>query len=704
MRRNDLESNAPEAPENPAVGPCRRGRGAAASFAVFALALFASGLASAQTTAEQRGPVSVGRVSADDGGQLSLRLGRHRRIEFERDVTRLAVADPTVASAELLDTQELLVTALAPGLTTVAVWFDDAEPVEWLVTVERDLTLLRETLAGIDPRIEVLFSPERDAVVLRGVVVDVATRDAAFEAASALMASGGRAAATGPLLVDDGEGGATAAPPTDGGPSRGGAGRRTGANVVNLLLVDQAPANMEARIGDAIAPLTDGRVTVRRIQASAIPDDSADVFLLEGEVADQVTLTRMLYIASRAINGGGAGNGNNEVRALADEAGALTQTRNIFGAGAGGGGGGGQQQGLQSANNAALGGGGGQQGVQLANRIGAQIGRAKVVEAADGRILSTVQVAYLPLVRVDVRLYEVNKNKLQSWRTQIGAAGSSFDQPGLSPAPESVGLQGDDALGVGDGDEQGLLGFLNGTLSGRGQAVNGGFAIDALFQVLVEEEIARSLSNPSLAVLSGELAQFQVGGQVPIPLAVTVGGGTDQVLNSVQFRDFGIDLTVRPLVEERSSSRITLDVVPRISLPDLALTAAIGSATGQPAAATAFESRATRTHARVIDGEPVVIGGLATQRSQSAQSRAPIVGSIPVLGWLFRNEADDAEETELVIIVTPTIVREPRVEASLWQYPTADEVLERCLREARGEAPAPPPRTTPAEGRGDESL
>ncbi|MDG1491012.1 MAG: type II and III secretion system protein, partial [Planctomycetota bacterium] len=341
----------------------------------------------------------------------------------------------------------------------------------------------------------------------------------------------------------------------------------------------------------------------------------------------------------------------------------------------GGGGGGNQQRGLGSLNSSALSGGGQQ---QIANRIGSQVGRAKIVEAAGGRILSTIQVTYLPLVRVDVRLYEVNSGKLRSWRNDLSVAQANFDQPGLLPSPEATSLQGPGAPTVNDGDLQGLLGFLNGTFSGRGQAVSGGFAVDTFFQLLVEEEIAKSMSNPSLAVLSGELAQFQVGGQIPIPSAVTVGGGTDQVLNSVEFRDYGIDLTVRPLVEERSSSRITLDVIPRISTPDLALTTAIGSATGQPSAATAFESRATRTSARVFDGEALVIGGLSLARAQSAQSRTPVLGSIPVLGWLFRNEADDDQESELVIVVTPSVIREPRPQADLWAFPSTEEILDRC--------------------------
>jgi len=598
----------------------------------------------------------------------TLLLGRSERLTFEQDVRRVSVANGDVLRSEVLDSREVLVSGTAVGVTALTIWFESGAPLERLIAVSRDLRLLEELLVELDPGIELDFAPDRDFVILRGLVPTAEIRAAAAATAEAYM--GSRTAI--PVLSEseDGALGTSERVGDEGAVETGGAG------VVNLLRVARTPMTLEARIAGAIEPLAEKRVTVRRVQVGDLPDDASDVFVLDGTVPDQVTLTRILFVASRAVqgSGGAAGNGN-EVRALADEAGALTQARNLFGATAAGAGGGNQQQGLRSVNNSALNNGGQQ---QLANRIGSQVGRAKIVEAAGGRILSTIQVEYLPLVRVDVRLYEVNSTKLRTWRNELNIAQASFDQPALLASPEATAIQGNAAPGVGDGDAQGLLGFLNGTLSGRGQAVSGGFAIDSFFQLLVEEEIARSMSNPSLAVLSGELAQFQVGGQIPVPTAVTIGGGTDQVLNSVEFRDYGIDLTVRPLVEERSSSRITLDVIPRISNPDLALTAAIGSATGQSSAATAFESRATRTSARVYDGEALVIGGLSVARTQSAQSRTPVLGSVPVLGWLFRNEADDDEESELVIVVTPSVVREPRPQADLWAFPSTAEVLERC--------------------------
>ncbi len=598
----------------------------------------------------------------------ALLMGQSQRLTFERDVRRVSVANGEVLRTEVLDSREVLISGTAIGITSLTVWFVSGEPLERLVTVERDLSLLEDLLSEIDTGIRVEFAADRDFVILRGLVPTAEIRAAAQSTVEAYMG----AKSTLPILSRDEDGELDAigeVPPEESDVRRDG-------SVVNLLRVATAAPTLEARISASIAPLANGDVTVRRVQVGDFANDEEDVFVLDGKVPDQVTLTRVLFVASRTVQGAKAGgSANNEVRALADEAGALTMTRNIFGAGSGGGGGGNQQRGLGSLNSSALSGGGQQ---QIANRIGSQVGRAKIVEAAGGRILSTIQVTYLPLVRVDVRLYEVNSGKLRSWRNDLSVAQANFDQPGLLPSPEATSLQGPGAPTVNDGDLQGLLGFLNGTFSGRGQAVSGGFAVDTFFQLLVEEEIAKSMSNPSLAVLSGELAQFQVGGQIPIPSAVTVGGGTDQVLNSVEFRDYGIDLTVRPLVEERSSSRITLDVIPRISTPDLALTTAIGSATGQPSAATAFESRATRTSARVFDGEALVIGGLSLARAQSAQSRTPVLGSIPVLGWLFRNEADDDQESELVIVVTPSVIREPRPQADLWAFPSTEEILDRC--------------------------
>jgi len=664
-----------------ALGPGPRGHRMPAGL------LWAAATVSAAAGATPWGPQGPGTAPAPALGQVAgpsasdqavpllLGRGQHRELQFPAHVLRVAVGDAEILSADVLDSRLVLLTGLEVGVTSLLLWFEDGGTYRATVAVRRDLTLLAEILRGVHPAIRVEVAPDRDVVVLRGEVPTASVRQAAGAAAEAYLAAGRGARVSSPTLIATGEGADGVA--NSGGPAPRGA-------VVNLLTVLEQPVPLERRLAAAIEPYGKGAVQVRRHAVGPFPDDTADVFVLTGEVADQVTLSRVLFVASRVLLGA---EGLDDVRVLADEAGALTQVDNLFGANNVGGG---QQQGLRPLGNNQLGGGGGgaQQTAQLANRIGAQLGRAKLVAAAGGRLLSTIQVQHLPLVRVDVRLYEVDRGRLRTWRNQMQVAAASFTQQALPPSSEAQALLGPNALPINRDEIQGLLGFLNGTLAQRTQFVSGGWAVDNLFQLLVEEQVARSLSNPSLAVLSGELAQFQVGGQIPIPVALTVGGGTDQVLNGVQFQDFGIDLTVRPLVEEHDSDRITLDVVPRISLPDLALTAAIGSATGQPAAATAFESRSTRTHARLFDGDALLIGGLTTQRSQRAQARTPWLGDLPLVGWLFRNEAEDAGETELVVVVLPALVREPRPAARLWAFPSRSEVHARCLERARQSDPA----------------
>ena len=253
-----------------------------------------------------------------------------------------------------------------------------------------------------------------------------------------------------------------------------------------------------------------------------------------------------------------------------------------------------------------------------------------MIQAADGRILSLIEVEHLPLVRVDVRLYEVNLNRLREWRNDLGIIVSDFDQSSLLPNADAVDLQGLGAASVADGDVQNVLRYLDGGITNGLQLVEGGFAVDNVFQLLVTRDIARAISRPSLTVLSGELALFQVGGEVPVPVAVTVGGGTDQILNGVEFRQFGVQLAIRPLVVETGSELITLDLTPRISLPDLQLTAALRQTSGTDTGTTAFESRGARTHARLLDGQALVIGGLITQREDTSQGKTPWLGDIPV--------------------------------------------------------------------------
>jgi len=187
------------------------------------------------------------------------------------------------------------------------------------------------------------------------------------------------------------------------------------------------------------------------------------------------------------------------------------------------------------------------------------------------------------------------------------------------------------------------------------------------------------LARPTLTVLSGESAVFNVGGSIPIDRTLTTAAG-NQSFSDVFFQDFGITLSVRPLVGAHDV--ITMDVNPEISFPDPSLTAALGEGTTSGASTTAFETRTLSTSARIGDGQVLAVGGLLQQQRSVDSTYTPEVHSVPGIGWLAKSLGRNRDETEVVIFVSPTIVRD-RIEGDdLWVYPDATALLQKFGGEA----------------------
>ncbi|MCA9421538.1 MAG: type II and III secretion system protein, partial [Nitrospira sp.] len=423
-----------------------------------------------------------------------------------------------------------------------------------------------------------------------------------------------------------------------------------GGTIINLIQLDTLPATPEERMKEAIRNLGGEQVTVRRVKRGIVRDDEQDVFVLEGSVKNQVALLRVLEVGSRMLIGEGATQKN--IRVVGDEAGALAgrfaQQQ-----------GGGQQGRLMIGGGGGIGqlfggGGGGGRSGRITNRVESNLARAKVIEAAHGRIISFLHVRDLPQIRVNIKLYEVNRTKLRSYGSDFVG---TFDNFGS--APES--------------GARNILGFLTGTLVADTFIRSGEFAIRSVFSYLESLDLARSLSSPSLTVLSGEIAAFLVGGEVPIEQAFSpfFGGGETTgaagVFQFVEFREFGISLRVRPLVGEDGD--LTIDVVPQVVTPDLTLTEGIQEATGSDQPTTSFKNRSMQTSARMQDGQAILIGGLVSRDKSDQQDFIPGVRDIPGLGWLFRRFTQNDEEVELVIVIHPVIMREPIPEVGLWAFP-----------------------------------
>jgi Flp pilus assembly secretin CpaC len=451
--------------------------------------------------------------------------------------------------------------------------------------------------------------------------------------------------------------------------------------VINLLQLETLPPLMEDKIRQAIQGVGGGRVTVRRVLRGAVRDDAQDTFVLEGPVPNQVALVRILSVASQIV--AGRRFEEEDIQVVADEAGALSgRNQDLQQQG-------GQQFGLSGSRglSSLLGGGsGGGRNMRLTNQIRRNLGRAKVIEAADGRLLSFLEVGDLPQVRVDVRFYEVNRTKLRTYSPSTVMLASDFRQPAFSPAGAAEVVQGQPTRVGGRLAVQNILSFLGGTLSNQVQFTAGRFAIDSAFSLLERESIARSLSSPSLSVLSGEQAIFQVGGEIPIPEAFAPVFGGNQgaipagVFSSVIFEPFGIQLSIRPLVGDDDT--ITVDLIPQVVTPNTDLTASIRQSTGTNLLTTAFQTRALRTSGRLQDGQALLLGGLLTRNTRDTRAGTPGLRDVPGVGWLFREFERSDEGLELVVVVNPVILRDPNPEVPLWQFPGTEELI----REAKPQA------------------
>ncbi len=663
----------------------------------------------AETSVSYRGssptiPVSAKPMTVEtdkpESTTLTIVKSHHRRLVMKEDIVRMAVGDTEIVSAELVTNRELLLLGAEAGRTTLLVWLKSGQLKHYLVIVERDLSVLHAALHHIHPSIGARMAPDRDAVLLTGLVPDasysVAAEAVARDYLKAGQAGGGKKGKARAFVKGIGKAG-TAGSGASSSSDTEMEGEASATNetaridaeveptaaVINLIRVEQLPLTPEEKIKEAIQSIGGKSVTVRRILHGNTRDDQRDVFVLEGTAPNQVAVARILHVAAHVITG--EATGEDDLKVLADESGGLTSRRAAqAGMGTvqqGMGGGGGAMVGVGQLGQVLQGGGGALRQIrQLQNLIGKNLGRAKIVSAAKGRLLSFITVKDLPQVRLNVRLYELNRNKLLTYNSDLMAIAGTFSQGRLNPAPNAIPFQGPEAARVGPDriSFQNVLSFLNGTLGNTAQLKAGQFALQAVFSLLNRLNITRTLSSPSMTVLSGELATFTVGGEVPVPqlFSPIIGGGNVQlppgVFSTVELVPFGITLGIRPLVGDDDS--ITLDIVPSVTSPDPSLTLSLKETTGANQLTTAFRVRSFMTHAKVNDGEGLLMAGLLARDRTDDQLYPPGLGDLPGVEWLVRNFARRDDQQELVVVINPVIIREPNPTVNLWEFPQPHEL------------------------------
>lgn len=181
-------------------------------------------------------------------------------------------------------------------------------------------------------------------------------------------------------------------------------------------------------------------------------------------------------------------------------------------------------------------------------------------------------------------------------------------------------------------------------------------------QALEKKGLAKTLAEPNLVAMSGQEANFLAGGEIPIPVAQSsVTAGSAPVI-TVVYKEFGVGLRFTPTVLD--ASRINLKMLSEVSAIDSSKTYSTGLIN-----LPAFTTRRAGTTIEMGDGQSFAIAGLIQSDMRNAISQLPLLGSLPVLGALFRSTDFQRDESELVLIVTVHLVKPVR-SRDLLQSPT----------------------------------
>jgi pilus assembly protein CpaC len=183
---------------------------------------------------------------------------------------------------------------------------------------------------------------------------------------------------------------------------------------------------------------------------------------------------------------------------------------------------------------------------------------------------------------------------------------------------------------------------LGSTISGVGKLF--GLNLTSSVDLAEEDGVISVLAEPNLTALSGETASFLAGGEFPIPVSQSLGAVT------IEYKQYGVGLAFTPIVLQ--DGRISMRVRPEVSqLSDA------GGISFNGYKVPALTTRRAETTVELGSGQSFMIAGLLQNSSTNSVDKTPLLGDLPILGALFRSTKYQRQETELVIIVTPYLVR-----------------------------------------------
>ena len=317
-------------------------------------------------------------------------------------------------------------------------------------------------------------------------------------------------------------------------------------------------------------------------------------------------------------------------------------------------------------------------------------------EGARLTMLNRVELPPRQQVQLEVRFAEVSRTAMRKFGMSLvgqyqGHTGGVFGPQagfpdysklaathrGLGPLPLPVTLG---EIGAPMSESMGVL-FMTDPLME--------LPFHALISVLSSRGMAKTLSEPTLVALSGQKANFLVGGEFPVPIPL----GFNQV--SIEYKKFGVQLQFEPVVLKDKAIQLKVGT----TVSDLDFTRTIQL---QSVAVPSLTSRTSETTVRLRAGQSFAIAGLLSDKMRTTVDKVPLLGDIPVLGMLFRSKQYQREETELIVLVTANLV-EPQDSRRVPPLPGEDVIsdpndfelflmgwgeVDRPVRSKRGSRPA----------------
>ncbi|MFN3726047.1 MAG: type II and III secretion system protein family protein [Allosphingosinicella sp.] len=256
------------------------------------------------------------------------------------------------------------------------------------------------------------------------------------------------------------------------------------------------------------------------------------------------------------------------------------------------------------------------------------------------QVLSRLRTATPQQVMLQVRIAEVSRSLVRD----INANLTSRDTTGGFQFGIGRGDPGDITFDPATGAPSRTFNIAAGmtTIAGAGRL----FGLELLGTLDLNESngLVNILAEPTLTALSGETASFLAGGEFPIPISQALGAVT------VEYKQYGVGLAFTPIVLD--NGRISMRVRPEVS--ELSTEGAVRINDIQ---VPALITRRTETTVELGSGQSMMISGLLRNVTNSTINRTPFLGSLPIIGALFRSNGFRRAETELVIVITPYLVQ-----------------------------------------------